>query len=55
MKVVLSGLPSVVVRRRHVSLEVALDEATQAVEQAVWRRVSRRRMKPLHGRSPRHI
>ena len=54
VKVVLSGLPSVVVRRRHVSLEVALDEATQAVEQAVWRRLSRRRMKPLHGRSPRH-
>ena len=55
VKVVLSGLPSVVVRRRHASLEVALDEATQAVEQAVWRRVSRRRMKPLHGRSPRHV
>ena len=54
-EVVLSGLPSVVVRRRHASLEVALDEATQAVEQAVWRRVSRRRMKPLHGRSPRHV
>jgi hypothetical protein len=55
VKVVLSGLPSVVVRRRHASLEVALYEATLAVEQAVWRRVSRRRMKPLHGRAPRHV
>ena len=55
VKVVLSGLPSVVVRRRHASLEVALYEATLAVEQVVWRRVSRRRMKPRHGRSPRHV
>jgi hypothetical protein len=55
VKVVLSGLPSVVVRRRHAVLDVALDDALQAAEQAVWRRVSRRRMKPLHGRSPHHV
>ena len=55
VKVVLSGLPSVVVRRRHAALDVALDEALQAVEQAVWRSVSRRRMKPLHSRWLRYV
>jgi ribosome-associated translation inhibitor RaiA len=53
VKVVLSGLPSVVVRRRDAALHVAIDEALHAVEQAVRRRVRRRRMKPLHGRSSR--
>jgi ribosome-associated translation inhibitor RaiA len=48
VKVVLSGLPSVVVRRRHAALHVAIDEALHAVEQAVRRSVRRRRMKPLH-------
>jgi len=52
VKVVLSGLPSVIVRRRDAALHVAIDEALQAVEQAVRSRVSRRRMKPLHRRSP---
>jgi hypothetical protein len=55
VKVVLSGLPSVVVRRRDAALHVAIDEALHAVEQAVRRSVSRRRMKPLHARSPRHV
>ena len=50
VKVVLSGLPSVVVRRRHAALHVAVDDALHAVEQAVRRTVRRRRMKPLHGR-----
>ena len=53
VKVVLKGLPSVIVRRRHAALHVAFDEALHAVEQAVRRRVRRRRMKPLHGRSQR--
>jgi hypothetical protein len=53
VKVVLSGLPSVVVKRRHAMLQVAIDEALHAVEQAVRRSVGRRRMKPLHGLSQR--
>ena len=55
VKVVLSGLPSVIVRRRHAALHVAIDEALHAVEQAVRASVSRRRMKPLHGRWPRQM
>jgi ribosome-associated translation inhibitor RaiA len=55
VKVVLSGLPSVIVRRRHAALHVAIDEALHAVEQAVRDSVSRRRMKPLHGRSVRQV
>jgi ribosome-associated translation inhibitor RaiA len=55
VKVVLSGLPSVVVRRRHAALHVAIDEALNAVERAVRRSVGRRRMKPLHRRSLRHL
>ena len=53
VKVVLSGLPSVVVRRRHAELRVAIDDALHAVEQAVRRSVRRRRMKPQHDRSLR--
>ena len=49
VKVVLSGLPSVIVKRRHAALHVAIDQALHAVEQAVRRSVRRRRMKPLHG------
>ena len=49
VKVVLSGLPSVVVRRRHAALQVAVDDALHAVEQAVRRSLRRRRMKQLHG------
>ena len=55
VKVVLSGLPSVVVRRRDAALHVASDEALHAVEGAVRGTVSRRRMKPLHRRSPRQV
>ena len=55
VKVVLSGLPSVVVRRRHAALHVAIDEALHAVERAVRRSVGRRRMKPLHRRSSRPL
>ena len=55
VKVVLSGLPSVVVRRRNTALHVAIDEALHAAAQAVRDCVSRRRMKPLHGRSVRQV
>jgi ribosome-associated translation inhibitor RaiA len=53
VKVVLSGLPSVIVRRRHAAMHIAIDEALDAVARAVRRSVGRRRMKPLHGRSAR--
>jgi CBS domain-containing protein/ribosome-associated translation inhibitor RaiA len=51
IKVVLSGLPSVVVERRDAALHAAIDDALDAAERAVRRSVQRRRMKPLHGRS----
>ena len=47
VKVVLSGLPSVVIERRDVVLHAAIDGALRATEQAVGRSVRRRRMKPL--------
>ena len=50
VKVVLSGLPSVVVERRDASPYVVIDLALRATEQAVRRSLSRRRMKPLHRR-----
>ncbi len=50
VKVVLSGLPSVVVQRRHVALHAAIDDALRATERAVRRTIGRRRMKPLRGR-----
>jgi hypothetical protein len=51
VKVVLSGLPSVVVERRDVTSHAAIDLALRATEQAVRRRIGRRRMKPLRRRS----
>jgi putative sigma-54 modulation protein len=51
IKVVLSGLPSVVVERRHANLESAIDTALRATEESVRRAVGRRRMKPLHRRT----
>ena len=51
VKVVLSGLPSVVIERQHAALHAAIDVALHATEQAVRRRVRRRRMKPLRGRN----
>ena len=50
VKVVLSGLPSVVVERRHANMEAAIDTALRATEESVRRVVGRRRMKPLHRR-----
>ena len=51
VKVVLSGLPSVVIERQHTALHAAIDEAIRATEQAVRKRVRRRRMKPRRGRN----
>jgi hypothetical protein len=55
VKVVLSGRPSVVVRRRNAALHVAIEEALDAVGEAVHRSLGRRRRKPVHGRSRRQI
>jgi CBS domain-containing protein/ribosome-associated translation inhibitor RaiA len=51
IKIVLSGLPSVVVEERHHSLQAALDGALARAERAVRQTTRRRSMKPLrHGR-----
>jgi ribosome-associated translation inhibitor RaiA len=55
VKVVLSGLPSVMVERRDVDAEVAIDRALRATEESVRRVVRRRRMKPLHRRAAKGI
>ena len=51
IKVVLSGLPSVVIERRHVVLDAAIELALRATEQAVRKSIHRRRMKPLRGKN----
>jgi len=51
VKVVLSGLPSVVVERQDASPHAVIDLALRATEQAVRRGLGRRRMKPLHRRN----
>jgi hypothetical protein len=50
VKVVVAGLPSVVIKRRHAVLQIAIEEALRASEQSVRSSLRRRRMKPLHGR-----
>lgn len=52
VKVVLSGLPSVVVERRHARLEPAVAGALRGAEQAVQRSLVRRRLRPRHGIRP---
>lgn len=47
IKVVLRGLPSVVVEERHATLQAAMDGALARVERAVRRATDRRRTKPL--------
>jgi len=47
IKVVLSGLPSVIVEIRDASLEAAIDGALAGAERAVRRALKRRRMKPI--------
>jgi hypothetical protein len=54
IKVVLSGLPSVVFERKDAVLSVAVDGALAGVERAVRRTVQRRRMKPLSLARSRH-
>lgn len=51
IKVVISGLPSVVVEERDVTFQRAVDRALKAITAAVKRSVQRRRMKPLRDRS----
>jgi hypothetical protein len=51
VKVVLSGLPSVMVERQDATREVAIDTALRATEESVRRVIRRRRMKPLHRRA----
>lgn len=43
IKVVLSGMPSVLVQQQHASLQAAMDSALRRVESAVRRSVQRRR------------
>ena len=47
VKVVLSGLPSVVFENKNASLHTAIDGALIGVNRAVRRTLQRRRMKPL--------
>jgi len=51
IKVVLSGLPSVVVNQTDSTLPRTIDRAIDAAAIAVRRRVQRRRLKPMHHRS----
>jgi CBS domain-containing protein len=53
IKVVLSGLPSVVFQSQAASLKDAINGALTGVERAVRRRVQRRRMKPIKRGSDR--
>jgi hypothetical protein len=55
IKVVLSGLPSVVVERRDNILQRAVNGAIVATAQAVRRSVQRRRLKPLQRGKPRSV
>lgn len=50
IKVVLTGLPSVIFESRAISLRGAVDRALDGTERAVRRAVQRRRMKPLRRR-----
>ena len=52
IKVVLSGLPSVLVEQRDAALQNAIDAAIRATALAVRRAIQRRRLKPRHRRRP---
>ena len=52
IKVVMTGLPSVVFEKRGASLEAAVDSALDGVERTVRRRLQRRRLTPLKRRKP---
>jgi ribosome-associated translation inhibitor RaiA len=47
IKVVLNGLPSIVVERRHVLVQAAFDASLDAAVRAVRKAISRRRTKPI--------
>jgi hypothetical protein len=51
IKVVLSGLPSVVVNQMDSTLPRTIERAIEAVSLAVQRTIQRRRLKPLHHRA----
>ena len=51
IKVVVSGLPSIVVEERDSALQNAVDRAMKAMAIAVRRSVQRRRLKALHHRA----
>jgi ribosome-associated translation inhibitor RaiA len=51
IKVVLSGLPSIVVEERASALQGAIVRAVRATERAVRRNLQRRRLKALHHRA----
>lgn len=53
IKVVLSGLPSVMIDERHESTQAAMDRALARAERAVRQAVDRRRTKPLKPRTRR--
>ena len=55
IKVVLTGLPSVVVERRAVSLRAARNNALAAVERAVRRGLQRRRMRPTRAAARKSV
>jgi hypothetical protein len=55
VKVVLSGLPSVLVERRNSALPNAIDAAIRATALGVRRSVQRRRLKPLRRRKPSQL
>ncbi|HQX82331.1 MAG TPA: hypothetical protein PKW63_11280, partial [Vicinamibacterales bacterium] len=55
IKVVVSGLPSVVVERTDSALQRAVNSAISATGEAVRRSVQRRRLKPLHGKKSRSV
>jgi hypothetical protein len=52
IKVVLSGLPSVLVERRNAALAAAVEDAIRATTIAVGSRIQRRRLEPLRQRRP---
>jgi hypothetical protein len=54
IKVVLSGLPSVVAERRTTRLESSFRGALAAAGSAVSHALRRRRMRPIKATSPRH-
>ena len=51
IKVVISGLPSVVVEERDAAFQQAVDRAISSAALAVRRSLQRRRLKPLHHRA----